>query len=314
METRDLTGRRFGMLTVTGDSGERCSGSILWRCLCDCGGEILLVRRQLVSGYVTNCGCIPRTRTVYVGAEDLTGQRFGELTVLCRAENDRHNRTRWICRCDCGKECSVPAMRLKTGRTGSCGCKRHRSSLNIRDLTGQRFGRLVALYPVRKEDKECKSAIWHCRCDCGGEADVSSMSLLRGLTRSCGCLNQEVRSEMHAHLHYQDNTCLERLVRAQKNMDKNKAGFRGLFLTRNGSYRAMITFQKVHYTLGYYKDFADAVQARLDAEESLHAGYLTACERYRERAEHDPEWARDNPFYYEVTRSNGYFHVSTNGV
>ena len=313
MGNTDLIGQRFGMLTVLGDSGERRAGSVLWRCRCDCGGEILLIRRELTGGYAANCGCVPRMRKPHGEAEDLTGQRFGRLTVLGRTENVRNNRTLWRCRCDCGRECQVLALRLKTGRTQSCGCKKHDPSPNLRDLTGQRFGRLVAEYPVRNAAKS-NMAVWHCRCDCGGETEVSAASLLRGLTRSCGCLNQEVRSKMHDHLHYQDDTWLERLVRAQKNTEKNKAGFRGLFLTKSGSYRAMTTFRKVHYTLGYYKDFADAVRARLEAEECLHAGYLAACERYRERAEQDPEWARENPFYYEVTRSDGDFHVSTNGT
>lgn len=53
---------------------------------------------------------------------DLTGQRFGQLTVLERAENGNHKQPRWKCRCDCGKETIVFGHLLRNGNTKSCGC------------------------------------------------------------------------------------------------------------------------------------------------------------------------------------------------
>ena len=52
---------------------------------------------------------------------DLTGQRFGKLTVLAPAENVG-SRTAWLCRCDCGQEAVVTTRRLRDGRRVSCGC------------------------------------------------------------------------------------------------------------------------------------------------------------------------------------------------
>ena len=52
---------------------------------------------------------------------DLTGQRFGRLTVLRPAENVG-TRTAWLCRCDCGRETVVLTSRLRSGHTRSCGC------------------------------------------------------------------------------------------------------------------------------------------------------------------------------------------------
>ena len=52
---------------------------------------------------------------------DLTGQRFGKLTVLAPAENIG-TRTAWLCRCDCGQETVVTTLRLRDGRRTSCGC------------------------------------------------------------------------------------------------------------------------------------------------------------------------------------------------
>jgi hypothetical protein len=54
-------------------------------------------------------------------AIDLTGQRFGRLTVVSRVENIK-DRTAWLCRCDCGKEKIVRGYSLRLGDTKSCGC------------------------------------------------------------------------------------------------------------------------------------------------------------------------------------------------
>ena len=54
--------------------------------------------------------------------KDLTGQKFGRLTVIERDMNDLAKRSKWICRCDCGNICSVYGCHLKSGQTTSCGC------------------------------------------------------------------------------------------------------------------------------------------------------------------------------------------------
>lgn len=62
-------------------------------------------------------------------AIDLTGQRFGRLLVLSVAGHEitpcRHGRRgqlRWSCVCDCGRDATVVGLRLRNGRTRSCGC------------------------------------------------------------------------------------------------------------------------------------------------------------------------------------------------
>ena len=59
----------------------------------------------------------------------------------------------------------------------------------IRDLSGQRFGRLVVVN--RAKNFICSSGreitMWHCVCDCGVEKDVASTSVVNGATTSCLC-------------------------------------------------------------------------------------------------------------------------------
>lgn len=55
---------------------------------------------------------------------DLTGQKFGRLTVIGRAPNDRKGRAMWWCECNCGniKAKPVQGYDLISGRVRSCGC------------------------------------------------------------------------------------------------------------------------------------------------------------------------------------------------
>lgn len=57
---------------------------------------------------------------------DLTGERFGRLIVLKRSEDKilpcGKSVVRWICLCDCGKNCIVNSKELRSGITNSCGC------------------------------------------------------------------------------------------------------------------------------------------------------------------------------------------------
>jgi hypothetical protein len=70
-----------------------------------------------------------------------------------------------------------------------------------RDLTGQRFGRLVALDSQSVRDSSGRARVhWRCQCDCGSVVTVDSDPITRGVTASCGCLRKEVtatRSTTH---------------------------------------------------------------------------------------------------------------------
>lgn len=127
-------------------------------------------------------------------AKDLTGMRFGRLTVIERVpSNSRH--ARWKCLCDCGNYTEALSHNLKNGSKVSCGCASHPgargiSPANFRDLTGKRFGRLVV---IRRESEIGQKVRWLCRCDCGSEKVISAYELTSGNTKSCGCLQSESR-------------------------------------------------------------------------------------------------------------------------
>jgi len=64
---------------------------------------------------------------------------------------------------------------------------------NAIDVTGDRYGRLVAL---RRGPNKGRRTTWACLCDCGNEHNVDLDSLRQGLTKSCGCLHSEAARKM----------------------------------------------------------------------------------------------------------------------
>ena len=138
-------------------------------------------------------------------AEDLTGRRFGRLTVIRQLENKNH-RTRWLCRCDCGNEKEVASRDLKAGKVKSCGCLRREGSKNKKDISGRRFGRLTALHPTDRRDVH-GVIYWVCQCDCGNQTEVPASNLVNGTCKSCGCLRKENQDKIQDRLHRVDGTC-----------------------------------------------------------------------------------------------------------
>lgn len=90
---------------------------------------------------------------------DLSGMRFGRLTVLSRENNDNHGGTRWLCRCDCGNSCIVDSGNLRHGRQKSCGCLRHREPWNKThgEFCNSRLYRIWTGMKTRCYDKRCKA-------------------------------------------------------------------------------------------------------------------------------------------------------------
>ncbi len=58
-----------------------------------------------------------------------------------------------------------------------------------KDITGQRFGRLVAVRPTRKRKDNDRHTMWFCKCDCGSATVVPTNNLVQQ-TVSCGCVSR----------------------------------------------------------------------------------------------------------------------------
>lgn len=80
---------------------------------------------------------------------DLSGQRFGRLTVIKKAESSK-GKTKWHCKCDCGRETTVFGCNLKKGVAKSCGCLRNEATSERRTSHGQRWTRLYNIWEQMK--------------------------------------------------------------------------------------------------------------------------------------------------------------------
>lgn len=213
MRAIDLSGQQFGRLTVIGldpvpyvsPSGK--SKSRRWICKCDCGKEVSVVQHSLRSktNPTRSCACSNQVAPHHVGA-DLTGQRFGRLTVIGLdpesyvSPSGKSKARKWICRCDCGNTVSVQrgSLLAKKNSSRSCGCLRSEKSREAAiDMTGMRFGRWTV---VRREDlpkplPDGHVGGWLCRCDCGTERVIDRESLVSGRSVSCGCNRGEKSAE-----------------------------------------------------------------------------------------------------------------------
>lgn len=170
---------------------------------------------------------------------------------------------------------------------------------NSKDITGRRFGQLTALAPTDARDAK-GNVIWHCRCDCGNEADISYNVLLYTSVISCGCRRQEHNQAINSYLTHVGGTSLE-ILRSEKIPKNNTTGVKDVYRFR-GKYLAKIVFQRKQYVLGTYDTIAAAAEARREAEEAINQTVVAYYEKWKEKAKTDPQWAEENPVRLLVNR------------
>lgn len=198
----DLTGQRIGRLVVLGKDKCNSRGRAMWECRCDCGKEIIVRGDALRSGKTKSCGCLQRERTSLVSkarTTDLTGQKFGRLLVLERAENSGR-RVMWCCLCDCGKETIVRADHLRSGAIQSCGCLQREASRNNLLIHGGTGTRLFTIW--RSMHSRCYQRSHKQYKDYGG----------RGITICDEWLHDFAAFQKWASSHgYQDDLTIDRI-------------------------------------------------------------------------------------------------------
>jgi len=200
--------------------------------------------------------------------KDLTGTKHGELMILNR-EGSKNGSPLWRCQCSCGKICYYTSKQLRANNVNSCG------HLRSPDITGQRFGKLVALKRTNERD-ENYNVFWDCICDCGKHKLVTVAQLKNGNVRSCGCVYESNLSEagkkggaVTSKKQCVENTNLQAINytlsgKLRKNNTSGKTGV--MWISGKGKWEAKITFKKKVYHLGYYDNFDEAVKIREQAE------------------------------------------------
>lgn len=203
----DVIGKRYESLVVEKEiepwilpSGRK---QRRMQCLCDCGERCFPRLNDLQSGKATSCGCKRNKSNHNRMFEDLTGNKYARLTVVCRIEDkikkDGSKLVNWLCRCDCGNLTEATSQGLKRGNIKSCGCYRSESIHNrcFKDLTGQTFAHL---YVENLDHMEGKKSFYKCLCDCGVRCVVSREHLVSGHTTSCGHVRSKMEDVVNQYL------------------------------------------------------------------------------------------------------------------
>jgi len=110
--------------------------------------------------------------------------------------------------------------------------------MKIKDIKGIKFGRLTAMSPIKRRYN--RRTIWRCSCDCGKICLIKSADLIKGGTKSCGCLKKEMFDVGIHTKHSMSKTPLYKIWSAIKTRCLNKKswaygwyGGRGITISNN---------------------------------------------------------------------------------
>lgn len=207
--------------------------------------------------------------------KDITGIKNNYLTAIKYLRTNKNGQAVWEFDCDCGNKTETTVSRFQNGDRKSCGCM---NRINIKP--DEIYGGFKVIERTNKKSKG--NYIYKCLClRCGNEKDVLSTYLINGIVMSCGCLKDEVTRENFESAykkHFKDDTSIPK-IKSIEAMKNNKSGYRGVsYDARKGKYRAVISFQKKTYFLGYYDTPVLASEAYQIAKKELHEKYLSELE------------------------------------
>lgn len=221
---------------------------------------------------------------------DLTGQKFGKLTVVKRGENTKSGSVRWWCRCDCGNPELVLICRscLTKGTTQSCGCLRkelvskRKKKYNSYDLSGE-YGtgytsKGEEFYFDLEDYDKIKNYCWFID-DKGYVVNRDRVKLHRII------MNVQDKHQLVDHIHgketrYDNRKSNLRIVDASKNQmnvglcKNNHSGVTGVSWCETANcWRARLYKNRKLVFDEFYINFEDAAKARKEAEEKYFGEY-----------------------------------------
>lgn len=235
-----------------------------------------------------------------VHTKDLTGQRFGKLTVIKKIESKRNSSDRsvlWLCKCDCGNETIVRGSSLRNGNTKSCGCLRkeilNNSSKfykprkveiknNRYDLTGE-YGigythKGEEFYFDLEDYEKIKDYCW---CLADKKKYVSNSRYgIRMHRLVMDCKNENLVIDHINHIPYDNRKENLRICTLSQNgmnkskLSNNTSGYTGISYDSSvNKWRARLRVKNKTINIGRYINLEDAIKARKEAEEKYFGEY-----------------------------------------
>lgn len=230
--------------------------------------------------------------------KDMSGLRFGRLTVLSRAENSSRGNARWNCICDCGNKVVVSGGKLREGKTKSCGClwkekftaARARVKHTRKENQYRTNGRITFVkLPNSPNEMIVNTDVWESwaknfwwRMDRGGYAYTKTKkegSVWLHAALISNCPPGMVRDHIDGNRLNNTKENL-RVVTPSQNMFNrkrsatNQSGQNGVYFHKEtGKWAAEIKAEHAKIYLGLFSDKEQAIEARKQAEKRLFGEY-----------------------------------------
>jgi len=206
---------------------------------------------------------------------DLTGKKFGRLTVIGRDVDDKNGREMLSCMCECGKKVIIRGDSVKSGNTKSCGCLFKDGSAQRLSSTTHGMHGTPEYYAWNNMVQRCINPK-NCNYKNYGKRgiEVSDRWLkFDNFFEDMGIKPEGLTIERidNDKGYYKENckwdTQAEQ-VRNQRLRKTNTSGIKGVYYAKMvKKYRARIQVGAECFDLGYYDNIEDAAIAREKAEE-----------------------------------------------
>lgn len=229
---------------------------------------------------------------------DLTGKRFGRLTVIKRVKDritkSGYHIVRYECICDCGNTVVVNGNSLRMGKTASCGCYRkevaynNRKKYNTYDLSGE-YGigytsnTNEPFYFDTKDYDKIKDYCWHKNDKgyiiSGPHKPHGKTIYLHRLVTDCskGFFVDHIHGEKTRYDNRNSNLRICTHAENKRNVNiqsNNTSGVTGVTYDKtNCKWLAFIILNQKQIHLGRFNSFEDAVKARKEAENKYFGEY-----------------------------------------
>ena len=292
----NLSGKIIGNFLVLKQTEDYISPNNIhraqWLCKCLlCGNEnVVIIDTVLQKQTKKSCGCL----------ENLSGKKFGKLTVIDKDKQGSKNNTLWKCKCDCGNNVLVIHSRLTSGNVQSCGCLRSEfakekfSKNNIFDLTrdygiGYTTNTNQPFYFDLEDYDLIQNYTWYEDVSKDGyhslrakdkETDkIIKMSYLFG----CKYYDHKDRNPLNNRRNNLRQATEFENARNKSISKRNTSGFTGVCWDKESNkWAAYIKINKKMKRLGRFTDKEDAIRARLQAEKEYFGEFAPQRHLFKE--------------------------------
>jgi len=182
LNVNDHIGKKYNKLTILGPSTERDKDNRpLVTAKCDCGNIKNLRLSEITNEKVKSCGC-GHNSTNSLGPKDVIGTTIGNFDIL---EAVGGGRVKVKCNLCGNKEYVTSLYKIRSGHTKSCGCKKR--IVSGKPYIGNTYNWLTII-DAKDERDENRNLLVTAKCKCGNVRDIPLSWILRGKTKSCGCM------------------------------------------------------------------------------------------------------------------------------